>query len=440
MELENFSDALDALVASDAANYGDGASIVELQRLLSRFESFVTEATAAFEVGEEWAAEGAKSAAAWISTRTRVPRSAAKRRVRLGRALRQLPACARAWRDGAIGSDAAGAIASARRHRTESSMARDEEMLVDLATELGFEDFARALAYWKQLADPDGAEAADEERKAARNVFLESSLNGMWLGQMTLDPISGSIVANELSRLEHELFEADCAEAKERLGRTPRADELARTSGQRRADAMVEMATRSASAPAEGIRPAPLFSVFVGYETIQGASASSRTARCWPLRPSEPGWTRPTSSGPSSRSATASTSACGPGSSAAGPAGPSSYATASAPTRTATSRPRAARSTTFRPMPRVARPPRTTAGCSVASTTACATSKSAEATSASAPHRARPEGAARPEALDVARASPPPAAPLGQFDPAQLKETEACCFGAPRKSRIERTG
>ena len=149
-------------------------------------------------------------------------------------------------------------------------MARDEEMLVDLATELGFEDFARALAYWKQLADPDGAEAADEERKAARNVFLESSLNGMWLGQMTLDPISGSIVANELSRLEHELFEADCAEAKERLGRTPRADELARTSGQRRADAMVEMATRSASAPAEGIRPAPLFSVFVGYETIHG--------------------------------------------------------------------------------------------------------------------------------------------------------------------------
>ncbi len=270
MELGNFSDALDALVASDAANYGDGASIVELQRLLSRFESFVTEATAAFEVGEEWAAEGAKSAAAWISTRTRVPRSAAKRRVRLGRALRQLPACARAWRDGAIGSDAAGAIASARRHRTESSMARDEEMLVDLATELGFEDFARALAYWKQLADPDGAEAADEERKAARNVFLESSLNGMWLGQMTLDPISGSIVANELSRLEHELFEADCAEAKERLGRTPRADELARTSGQRRADAMVEMATRSASAPAEGIRPAPLFSVFVGYETIHG--------------------------------------------------------------------------------------------------------------------------------------------------------------------------
>ena len=164
----------------------------------------------------------------------------------------------------------AQAIASARRHRTEASMARDEEMLVAQAKEMGFEDFSRALDYWKQLADPDGADACDEERKASRNVFLESSLGGMWLGQMTLDPISGSIVAAELNRLEHDLFEADCAQAKERLGRTARIDELARTSGQRRADALVEMATRSRTAPADGIRPAPLFSVFVGYETMHG--------------------------------------------------------------------------------------------------------------------------------------------------------------------------
>ena len=101
-------------------------------------------------------------------------------------------------------------------------------------------------------------------------MYLESSFTGMWLGQMTLDPVSGSIVAGELNRLEHELFEADCAVARERLGRTPRFDELDRDGGQRRADALVEMATRSRSAPADGIRPAPLFSVLVGYETLHG--------------------------------------------------------------------------------------------------------------------------------------------------------------------------
>jgi len=149
-------------------------------------------------------------------------------------------------------------------------MARDEEMLVSQAKELGFEDFSRVLAYWKQLADPDGAEASEEERKASRDVFLASSIGGMYLGQMTLDPLNGAIVSGELNRLEHDLFEADCAEAKERLGRTARIDELTRTSGQRRADALVEMATRSRTAPAEGIRPAPLFSVLVGFETLHG--------------------------------------------------------------------------------------------------------------------------------------------------------------------------
>ena len=270
MELENFADALEALIASDAANYGDGESMEKLHHLEARFESFMTEATSAFEAGEHWAAEGAKTAASWIASRCRVPRAAAKRRVRLGRTLRHLPAVAGAWREGAIGEDAAKAIASARRHRTEAAMARDEEMLVDQASDMGFEDFARALEYWKQLADPEGAEEGEHEKVASRDVFLETSFGGMWLGQMTLDPVSGSIVSNELNRLEHDLFEADCAQAKERLGRPGRIDELARTSGQRRADALVEMATRSASAPAEGIRPAPLFSVLVGYETVHG--------------------------------------------------------------------------------------------------------------------------------------------------------------------------
>jgi hypothetical protein len=270
MELENFEEALDALVASGAEHYGDGDSMEKLHSIEARFDSFMTEATAAFEAGEQWAADGAKTAASWISSRCRVPRVSAKRRVRLGRTLRHLPMVAAAWRDGEIGEDQARAIARARRHRTEASMARDEEMLVSQAKELGFEDFDRVLAYWMQLADPDGAEASDMERKASRNVFLEPSVGGMYFGQITLDPINGSIVSNELNRLEHDLFEADCSEAKERLGRTARIDELTRTSGQRRADALVEMATRSRTASAEGTRPAPLFSVLVGFETLRG--------------------------------------------------------------------------------------------------------------------------------------------------------------------------
>lgn len=108
------------------------------------------------------------------------------------------------------------------------------------------------------------------ERRARRDVFLTSSMDGMWFGEMRMDTISGAIVSGELERLERELFEADWAKARDELGRDPKLHELARTSGQRRADSLVEMATRSGTAPADGHRPRPLFSILVGYETLKG--------------------------------------------------------------------------------------------------------------------------------------------------------------------------
>jgi hypothetical protein len=133
-----------------------------------------------------------------------------------------------------------------------------------------FAPFSVAVAYWSQLADPDGADAADVARQARRDVYLAESISGMHLGRMTFDPVSGTIVSRELTRLEKELFEADWKKAREALGREPHLHELCRTSAQRRADALVEMAMRSASTPADGRRPEPLFTVLVGWETLYG--------------------------------------------------------------------------------------------------------------------------------------------------------------------------
>ncbi len=52
---------------------------------------------------------------------------------------------------------------------------------------------------------------------------------------------------SELDRLEQRLFEADWAEARARLGDKATAADLARTAAQRRHDAVVEMARRSAA-------------------------------------------------------------------------------------------------------------------------------------------------------------------------------------------------
>jgi hypothetical protein len=224
----------------------------------------------AFALSGAWALEGAKSPSAWLAVSCHLPKSVARAQLRRGRAFAQLPVAGAAWAKGDIGPAHLDLLAKVRRQVTQEALARDEALLVDQGIKLRFEPFASALAYWEQLADPEGAEEAEVARRARRDVYLSSSISGMYLGQMTLDPISGAIVATELERLDAELFEADWAKAEAELGRAPRLDELARTPAQRRADALVEMATRSKSAPADGRRPAPLFSVLVGYETLYG--------------------------------------------------------------------------------------------------------------------------------------------------------------------------
>ncbi|MGH9081194.1 MAG: DUF222 domain-containing protein [Acidimicrobiales bacterium] len=254
----------------DPTSFADGESMEILQRELARLDAVATGAAAAFDASGAWAPDGARNAAAWIATRCRLPRGQARRLLRRGRELRRLPASTEAWTEGSINAAHVDAISARRRPSTEEALARDEQLLVDQATTLGFESFTRALAYWEQLADPDGTEASDEERRERRDVYLSESFAGLWLGQITLDPVDGTIVADELERLEGELFEADWAEARLALGREPTLADLARTPGQRRADALVEMATRSSTAPPDGRRPAPLFTVLVDFPTLHG--------------------------------------------------------------------------------------------------------------------------------------------------------------------------
>jgi hypothetical protein len=92
----------------------------------------------------------------------------------------------------------------------------------------------------------------------------------MYLGAMTLDPVSGATVSGELRRLEDLLFEADWNEASELLGRSPKGHELARTFAQRRADALVEMAKRSAAAPAGSRAPEAHVTFVVDFDTLYG--------------------------------------------------------------------------------------------------------------------------------------------------------------------------
>jgi hypothetical protein len=173
-----------------------------------------------------------------------------------------------AFAAGQIGTAQVRKLLGVQNHRTAELFRRDESMLVHQARTLIFSEFSRVVEYWFNHADPDGADQSDIDRRDRRRVSFDEMLSGMWSGHTLLDPISGVIVATELERLEHQLFRADWAEAAERLGREPKLSELSRTSDQRRADALVEMARRSAAMPPGSREPKPLFTVVFGAESF----------------------------------------------------------------------------------------------------------------------------------------------------------------------------
>jgi len=244
--------------------------VLESQRLRAQLDAVEARVLVRWEADGAWRVDGARSAAAWLAWRQRLPLPETRRRLRHARAALALPAVASAWADGEIDRAHVATLLSVRTPRTERAFACGHEALLDLARRSRFCDFQRRCRRWELMADPDGAEQDAEAARAGRSLHLSESFGGMWFGRMTLDPVAGAAVHEVLAGIEQELFEAEWTAGRDRLGRDPFVTELERAPAQRRADAFLEMAIRARTAPADGRRPAPLFTVVVGYETFAG--------------------------------------------------------------------------------------------------------------------------------------------------------------------------
>jgi len=367
---------LDRLREADPAVLADRETVVALQRCAERLAAVTTRAVAAFDAGRAWEADGARTASAWLAVRCRLPVERARRRVRLGRALRHMGVVEAAWLAGEVGEAQVRLLAAVRTPAVAECFARDESMLVAQAKTLGYRAFARCVAYWAQLADPEGTDRSAEARYGARRLHLSPTFDGTWALDALLDPISGAIVAKALGKIEKELFEADWAEARGRCGEHVRISDLARTSAQRRHDALVEMARRSMALPAAPGCPSRCSAWWWAMRPSPGGCASWPTGRWWPPATWPGGWVRRGWSGWSSTDRTASVTLAYAGASSPAPAGGRcSFGIGSASTPTARNRPRAARSTTSSPGPPAGPPPRPTAGWRAGSITASGTGR-----------------------------------------------------------------
>jgi hypothetical protein len=262
--------AIDGLMALDPAALDQdelARYVVAVHRLKARMDAVATRATGAFE--RHGNPQGAVGAASWVAWKCRIKRSEARAELSRARALRRMPDVDAAYESGAITSEHVRLLAAAHGSAPEV-FEKVEGQLVEAAETQRFDRFRREVAYFRQLADPDGTSERAQDALERRNLHASRSFEDTVIVNGVLDPIGGTVYLNELRRLEQELFESDWREARERLGSGATATDLRRTPEQRRADAMVEMARRSAAMPAGARQARPLFTVHVGYETFHG--------------------------------------------------------------------------------------------------------------------------------------------------------------------------
>jgi hypothetical protein len=243
-----------------------GAVVVGMHELQNRIDAHATRAAGAFDSFGDPGRASIASALAWSCRRSKASCRAAVARAR---ALRSMPATEVAYEHGAISTEHVRLLAAAARSNAEAYLKAEDE-LIDDARRLRFDQLARRVEYFRQLADPDGVEAEAVDAHAHRQLHCSRTFEQTVRVDGSLDPIGGTIVKTELERLEQQLFEADWAEARARVGDVATASDLRRTAEQRRADALVEMARRSAAKPADAREARILLTVLVGYETFAG--------------------------------------------------------------------------------------------------------------------------------------------------------------------------
>jgi hypothetical protein len=141
-----------------------------------------------------------------------------------------MPATSRAFASGEVSGSAVRVLVSARSANAEA-FAEAEEDLVQSAGSLSIRDLHRVVAYWREAADSRGPRPGDDDLFARRRLHVSSTILGMVRVDGDLDPETGQTFVTALRAL---------VDGDVRLG----AHEDGRTPGQRRADALGELARR----------------------------------------------------------------------------------------------------------------------------------------------------------------------------------------------------
>lgn len=229
--------------------------MVAMQREQARMAIIAADAMSPWQTSGAWRSGGTLRPELAVARDARRDRAKVRDELRRARVLASLPITRQAVLDGRLSMDHVDLLV---RHATKARFdlfLRCEQWLVDRCTRNDlFDDAARDVRYWAMWAD-DQLGVRREPSSPSTLYASQSETTGRVVLDGDLAAIDGAVVTDELGRLANEILHED-----KRAG-------VQRTPAQRRAAALVRMATRSVNA--HGPTARPLFEVVIGDETAR---------------------------------------------------------------------------------------------------------------------------------------------------------------------------
>ena len=269
-DLEHYLDVANKANFHGRPGKAKAEALLAVSRMRNKFDALDCTVITAFEATKEHAVEGHASCIGWLQHHSRDHGDPAALRRRLARRVRTMPHADRALADGAITSRHVDVLDKARRDVGDDVFAMAEEALVDAAVIRRFSDFAELVTYFIHQVGPRDADEREQQRYEDRYGSSSRTLDGDGKIDAWMPAIAFTVWQNELERLMEVEYGKDVAEARDRLGRRPLASELARTTRQRRVDAMEQMAERSAAYAGADLGPSTFTLVVHGSAELVG--------------------------------------------------------------------------------------------------------------------------------------------------------------------------
>jgi len=232
-----------------------GPVAIELREFVDRSEGLSAEVVRRFEKSGAWEQDGALNMVDWLRSHGKLSGGAAMQRVAMARQLEQLPETAKAFQRGDLGYQHVAILSRTAEHVGTAAVRRAESMLLKAAQAHDPGQFVAIAKEFEHRTDQAAALIEANRTYSCRYLHLSEPKDGLVHLDGLLDAEGGATLKTALDALMP----------------PPHRDDD-RTAGQRRADALVELARRPLNGSKLGStgRQRPHLVITASVETLAG--------------------------------------------------------------------------------------------------------------------------------------------------------------------------